>query len=154
MVHALEEIHRLLQPGGYLIDIHPARVVTQIEVRRGGVVTFCEPVSGETFEDIGWAEDALAQVTRDGLFTVEQADEFDWRIYASSVAELCDYIVQVSTYSEGTPFEVAALQEPGMAARVQGALQAAGVGAEVVCFIRICITRLGRGGRSRVRAAG
>ena len=35
MVHALEKIHRLLKPGGWLIDIHPTSEPASIEVRVG-----------------------------------------------------------------------------------------------------------------------
>ena len=43
MVHALEEIQRLLRPGGSLIDIHPFPEVPLIEVYQGGRVLFAEP---------------------------------------------------------------------------------------------------------------
>src|SRR5919204_397683 len=46
MVHALEEIHRLLRPAGTLIEIHPAIGSPFVEVRSGGNVAFSEPDPG------------------------------------------------------------------------------------------------------------
>jgi hypothetical protein len=142
MVHALEEIHRLLRPAGCLIDIHPAPAPTLIEVHRGGTIRFSTQVPGQTFEDVQCADDALAQVIKKGLFAVEQAGQFDWRTYASSVAELRDHVVQESGYTERPTRELAALRDSEFAARVQGVLNAAGEGSEVARLNPVQIARL------------
>ena len=142
MVHALEEIHRLLRPGGCLIDIHPTPAATLFEVHHRGIITFSAPVPGETFQDIRYADDALAQVIKGGLFTLQRSSEFDWRTYASSVAELRDYVAQESAYEEGPSLELAALQEGELAARVQALLQDAGEEAEVARLYSARIARL------------
>lgn len=142
MVHALEEIHRLLRPGGRLIDIHPTLAATLIEVHHNGIIAFSAPVPGQSFQDIQYADDALAKVIKDGLFTIEHASEFEWRTYASSVAELRDYIAQESAYDEGPSQELVALQEGELAGRVRGVLQAAGEGSEVARLSPARIARL------------
>ena len=43
MVHALEEIHRLLRPDGRLIEIHPALEEPYVMVKSDGYVAFVEP---------------------------------------------------------------------------------------------------------------
>jgi hypothetical protein len=43
MVHALEEIHRLLRPNGTLIDIRPYAEPTIVEVISGDQTLFAEP---------------------------------------------------------------------------------------------------------------
>ncbi len=142
MVHALEQIHRLLWSSGCLMDIHPALTATLIEVHHSGAVTFSAPVPDEPFEYTQYAEDALAQSIKDGLFAMRQMIEFEGRTYASSVAELRDYIAQESAYEEEPPVDFVALQEGEFAGRVQGALQAAGEGSEVARLNTARITRL------------
>ena len=142
MVHALQEIRRLLRPRGLLIDIHPTLAPKLIEVHHGEIITFSAPVPGQTFRDIQVADDALAQVIQDGLFRIEQAREFEWRTYASSIAELRDYLAQESAYDVGPSDELVALQEGEFAERVQGELQALGEGSEVVRLYPARIARL------------
>jgi len=120
MVHALEGIHELLRPDGCLIDLHPAPAPTLIEVHHGGIVTFSTPAPGQTFEDIRHADDAIALVIEDGLFTIEQVSQFELRTYASSAAELHDYIVEESGYDEEPSSELAALQDGELAAQIRG----------------------------------
>jgi len=45
MVHALEEIQRLLRPDGSLIDIHPVLEAPLIEAYQGDRVLLAEPSS-------------------------------------------------------------------------------------------------------------
>jgi len=97
---------------------------------------------GQTFEDIRHADDAIAQVIEDGLFTIEQVSQLERRTYAPSVAELRDYIAEESGYDEEPGTEQAALEERELAARIEGLLQAAGEGAEVAMLDPVRIARL------------
>ena len=142
MVHALEEIHCLLRPGGCLIDIHPRQAATFFEVHQGGTILFSAPLPDETFQMIGLAENALAQAVERGLFTIEQANDIEERTYASSIAELRDYIVQESGYEDEPSIEVLALQDGELARRLQEALQAGGEGAEITRFSPARMARL------------
>jgi hypothetical protein len=142
IVHALEEIYRLLGPGGILIDIHPTMAPTLIEVHHGGTITFSAPVPDQSFQYIQYADEAIAVVIKDGLFTIEEDIEFEWRTYASSVDELRDYIIQESGYVEEPGEEVIALQNAKFIERVQGAMLAAGKGSEVARLYTARIARL------------
>lgn len=51
MVHALEQIHRLLRRAGTLIEIHPALEVPFVEVRSNGELSFREDDPGFDDED-------------------------------------------------------------------------------------------------------
>lgn len=146
MVHALEEIGRLLRPGGCLIDIHPTRTATKIEVHQSGIVVFSGSVPGQSFQDIQSAEDAMARTVREGLFAMEREAEFDWRTYAPSISELRDYVAQESAYDDEPSKELLALQEGELAASVERVLRAAGRGAEVARLNRARIARLSRAG--------
>jgi len=143
MVHALEDIHRLLKPDGRLIDIHPFAEAPLIEIHQGGKIAFAEQVPAYAVEDIQQAENALAHVIEHGLFAVERAREFDFRIYASSVVELHDFLTEAEAFANSSPpEETAAAQYAELAAHVEGLMRVAGEGAEVAHYEKVRIARL------------
>ena len=144
MVHALEEIHRLLKPDGCLIDIHPVLEVALIEVYQGSRILFVEsnPDYGRTAEESRQAEDALAQVVQRGLFVVERSGEFDLITYASSIAALRAHWAKVGAYDDSPADDALEAQRTALFARVDEIMQAAGNGAEVANHERARITRL------------
>lgn len=144
MVHALEEIQRLLRPGGSLIDIHPVPEAWLIKVYQGSTVLFAEPWRDhdDYDEDLRQAEDALADIVRRRLFVIERKGEFDFLTYGSSVAELRDFMAKANAYDDRPKDEVVAAREAELAARVEEIMQAAGVGAEVADHVRGRIVRL------------
>jgi SAM-dependent methyltransferase len=141
MVHALEEIHRLLKPDGCLIDIHPF-IGEFIEVHQGRKITFAEAVPAFNDEDIRQAEDALARVVQRQLFLIERAAPFDFLIYASSVVELRAYFDEANAFDESSRDEMAAAWVLELAPRVEEAMRAAGEGAEVVYHEKAKISRM------------
>jgi hypothetical protein len=93
MVHALEQIHTLLNPGNYLIDIHP----------NGELVEFLYPLDeGKQF--IGYmqetddyieyyqANDALEATVVTGLFEVVKSGQFEFLTHADSFDELKTFL--------------------------------------------------------------
>ena len=89
MVHALEQIHELLKPGGNLIDIHPD----------GEPIEFILPLDGreqligymqETDDYIEYrqADEAIQMAISKGLFEVVKTGEFEFRTHADSFDEL------------------------------------------------------------------
>jgi hypothetical protein len=143
MVHALEEIHRLLNPGGLLVDIHPVPELTLIRVYDHGEVLFEESqVDADDEEEVFRAERALAEVADRGLFVVGMSHEFDFQTYASSVSELWDYLELMSAFVNSPKDEAAAVREQELAARVEKILLKAGEGAEVAYYEKGKITRM------------
>lgn len=142
MVHALEEIHRLLNPGGLLIDIHPVPELTLIRVYDHGEALLEEPLVDNDDEDIIRAERALAEVAGRGLFVVGRSQEFDFQTYASSVGELRDYLELMNAFVTSPKDEAAALREQELAARVEKILRSSGEGAEVAYYEKGKITRM------------
>jgi 2-polyprenyl-3-methyl-5-hydroxy-6-metoxy-1,4-benzoquinol methylase len=93
MVHALEQIHDLLKPGGHLIDVHPI----------GKPVKFIRPLNGyehfigdvqETDDYIEYrqADEALETAVSKGLFQVNETKEFDFHTYADSFDNLKTFL--------------------------------------------------------------
>jgi SAM-dependent methyltransferase len=142
MVHALEEIRRLLKPNGRLIDLHPFAEARSLEVHLDGRVAFAEPVPESGFDDELEADDALAQIVQRRLFVVERSSAFDSLICASSVAELQDYQVKMGAYDDRPREEAVAARRAELAARVEQIRQAAGKRAEVAYRERGRIARL------------
>ena len=93
MVHALEQIHSLLNPGGYLIDIHP----------NGKLVEFILPLDqreqrigylqeSDDYIEYRQADEAIQTVIKKGLFQVEGTGEFEFLVHADSFDDLKTYL--------------------------------------------------------------
>ncbi len=142
MVHALQQIQRLLKPCGRLIDIHPFVEAPLIEIHQGGEIASVGQVPAYAVDDIQHAEDALAHVIQHRLFAVERAHMFDFRIYASTVIELRDFLADAEAFADHPPDEEAAAREKELAVCVEGLMRASGEGAEVASHERVRIARL------------
>jgi len=95
MVDALSEIHRVLAPGGILVDARPdSRVSAYAERRRPrgfqrfGVVKTSRP---EIANDRA-SDRAIARVVREGLFKSRRRGRFWFLMQFSSLAELRKYL--------------------------------------------------------------
>ncbi|HLC04325.1 MAG TPA: hypothetical protein VJK02_14920 [Anaerolineales bacterium] len=144
MVHALEEIRRLLRPHGTLIDIHPVQEAPFFEVRQQGRVLFAEPEPGyDCDEDVHQADKALARVLKRRLFSLELRREFDFLTYGSSVQELLDFLDEASAFHEGEGIdERESAEEQVLYNRLEEQQRSAGAGVQVVMHERARITRL------------
>ncbi len=144
MVHALEEIHRLLKPAGTLIDIHPGIEAQLVEIYQHNRILFVEPMqwTADDREAISLADNALVQIVRRGFFAVERRGEFDYRTYGSSATELREQFSKPSGVHETTKDEDEMASEAELFARVEAFMQTAGDGAEVAIRERVRIRRL------------
>jgi hypothetical protein len=95
MVDALDEIHRVLAPGGTLVDARPdSRVQAHAELRkprgfqRFGVVK----TSRLEVANDGASDRAIAIVVREGLFKRGRSGRFWHLVPFSSLAELRNYL--------------------------------------------------------------
>ena len=142
MVHALEEIHRLLKPDGILIDIHPVPEGYFIKALQGDRILFAERKRETCSDDVLHAEDALVEIVEHDLFTLERRAEFDFLTYASSVQELRDYWEELNAFEHDPQDEAINAREENLYAQVEEIMLASGVGAEVAIHERARITRL------------
>ena len=95
MVHALQQVHKLLHPNGLLINVNDLPTPNVIEVQ-----------SPETTYKVGWLQDredfrdtlaafnALAQVVADGFFMLEDERDLDYNIYVDDVPELQEWLAE------------------------------------------------------------
>ena len=142
MVHALEEIQRLLKPDGILIYIHPFPEGTFIKVFQGGKLLFDEPKRLSDHEDVLAADEAVAQVVESGLYVIERSSKFDYLTYGSSVDELRAYWERYEAYNENSKDEEHLAREEKLYAQADEIMRAAGAGAEVATYERAGMARL------------
>jgi hypothetical protein len=89
MVDALRRAHRVLVPGGCLIDLHPTVDVPLVEIG-SQVVGAVE--TGDGPQRHAAAGKALETAVSAGLFNVERAVEFPFHTYGDTIDELREYI--------------------------------------------------------------
>jgi SAM-dependent methyltransferase len=126
MVHALEQIHRLLKPAGILIEIHPAVDGPPfVEVRSNEELFFSEEDPAFDYEeDLRRAEAAVESVLERRLFALEDRRKFELRTYAASVKEMRDHWTFVGAYDPEEPEEALLRRRDEMYARAAAALDA------------------------------
>lgn len=129
MVHALQLIHKMLHPNGWLINVHGLPVPHMIEVR-----------SPETVSKVGWILDredsestqsalkSLAQVVADRSFLLEDERDFAYNIYADDLPELRDWLKEwwsSAVLTDGIIQRLGELtRDPGPSARIALLLRA------------------------------
>jgi SAM-dependent methyltransferase len=143
MVHALEEIHRLLRPRGALIEIHPALEAPPfVEVNSNGDLSFSEDDPGFDYaDDLEHAEAAVATVLERRVFVLEDRRGFALRTHAASVEELRDYWTVAGAYDPEEPEEALARRRDEMYSRAREALERS-PGAELVYVEPATMSRL------------
>ena len=142
MVHALEQIHRLLRPPGTLIEIHPALEFPFVEVRSNGELSFREDDPGFDYaDDLRSAEDAVATVVGRGLFVLQERRRFELRTHASSVREFQNHWAVVGAYDPEEKEEALVRRQDEMFARSHEVLERS-PGAELVYVEPATMTRL------------
>ena len=145
MVHALEEIHRLLKPTGTLIDIHPVSESSPIEIHQSGKIDLVGYLSVRQWcIDFQQADNALAEIVQRGLFAVEQQAVFDSLTYYASAAEmrasLKESIEKFARDAQSAGEAVPHVE--ALAARAEELMRVSGSGAELRVRERTHISRL------------
>jgi SAM-dependent methyltransferase len=144
MVHALEEIHRLLKPACTLIEIHPSVDPPPfVEVMSNGRLSFAEGDPVFDYEDdLRQADAAVAAVLDRGVFVLDDRRGFELRTHAASVKELRDHWALVSAYDPEEPEETLMRRRDEMYGRARAALDAGSSGAEVIYVEPATMSRL------------
>jgi len=85
MVHALEQIHDLLEPGGILINFQPnGELVEFYAALDDGERFIGYLLESDDYIEYFQAQDAIEKVTGMGLFQSEKVGEFEFCAYADS----------------------------------------------------------------------
>jgi hypothetical protein len=91
MVHALYEAHRVLKPGGILIDLRPAPAHRQIGIGQGRSWQLVGALH-EVLDDDYAADAAVDRVVREGLFRPDKRMQFRLDRVMDSAEEVRDFI--------------------------------------------------------------
>lgn len=145
MVHALEIIHRLLKPSGFLIDIHPVAEHSSIEIHQNAKIDLVGQLEVRQWcIDFREADFALTEIVQRGIFAIEQKGMFDTLTYYDSATEMgTDLKESIHKFvREGEPIVEEVSQVETLALQAEEALQSAGSGAELVLRERDHISRL------------
>ena len=142
MVYALEEIRRLLKPGGILVDIHPVPEGSLTEVRQGESVLYSERTLETSSNSVILAEKALAQVVEQGFFKIDKHAWFDFFTYADSAEELSAYWEEQEAFDIRSDDDPQAVRERMLYAQAEEIMKASREGALAVTHERAGITRL------------
>ena len=145
MVHALEEIHRLVKPDGILIDIHPVVESSHVEIHQGGKLDVAGSFTVRQWcIDYEQADEALTEVIQRGLFAVEREGIFDSLTHYDSVAEMRTSLKEsIDKFArDSQSIDEAAPDAEAIAARAEEMMQAAAPGAELIVRERAHISRL------------
>jgi len=144
MVHALEEIHRLLKPNGALIDIHPVSESASIEVHQAGRVDLVALLTVRQWcFEFEQADIALAEIIQRGKFTLERHALFDLPTHYGSAAELgTDLKESIEVFARDAQAAIEPLPHvEALTARAEEMMRVAG-GAELIVHERTHISRL------------
>ena len=142
MVHALEEIRRLLKPDGCLIDIHPIREAPFIRVYQKQNMLLEESDPGyDSDEGLRHTENALEEVVRRGLYLIEGKHEFEAVLYASTVSEMLEYWATYGAFDDEPKDEAIVARQNEIYAQADD-LMDSNEGAEISYHERARITRL------------
>lgn len=145
MVHALEQIHRLLKPTGVLIDIHPVAEASFVEIHQSGRIDLIDHWSVRQWcTDYQQADKALVKIVQLGLFTIEHETVFDSLTYYPSVAEMCaDLKKTIAKFArDAQSADEAITQTEVLSARAEAFMLADVSGAELVIRERAHISCL------------
>ena len=145
MVHALEEIHRLVKPTGILIDIHPVAEPSPIEIHQGEKIERVGDLSVRQWcSDYQYADEALTEIVQRGLFMVERESMFNSLTYYDSTTEMrTDWKEAIDKFArDAQSINESLPHAEAMAERAEELMQAAANGAELVVGERVHISRL------------
>jgi hypothetical protein len=141
MVHALENIHHMLTPGGFLVDIHPFPEGHFIEAYQDGRLLFSERVRENDSEYVLHAEQALADVIDREIYSIENSAAFYFKTYSSSVDELSNHWDSLSAFDDPRDEAIVA-REKQLFAQANAILQTSGENAKAAITERAKITLL------------
>src|SRR5262245_30344880 len=104
MVHALRQAHRVLKPGGMLIDLRPAPAHRRVGIVSGGRYRRLG-ITRESLDLDRAAERAVRYVRRTGLFRLETARRFDCRRVMDTPADFRAWVSEMVARREAPPHD-------------------------------------------------
>jgi hypothetical protein len=104
MVHALHEAQRVLKPEGLLIDLRPMPVHRRVGISRAGIQQQLGTMR-EKFDGDLAADDAVAQVLREGSFKLEKRIKFNCNRVMDTYNEFKDWLTEFAILGNMPPHD-------------------------------------------------
>lgn len=134
MVHALEQTHHLLKPGGWLINVNDLPVLHAVEVHTPkSLYRVGWLLDREDFYSTRSAFNALAKVVADEQFVFEDEQDFAYNIYVDGLIELQEWLSE---------WWSSALIQEKILRRLETLIQEGGQGSKIVMALRARMTKL------------
>ena len=147
MVHALEEIHRLLRPNGTLIDIRPFAEPSIVEVISVDRTLFAEPKREHHHEGVLASDRAMEEILERKAFSVERAQEFEFFSYGSSAPEIREFWDRYNDYDPEPKENDQLAFEDKVYARAEQVRKKSSEDAEIAIHERVRMAKLKPDGR-------
>ncbi len=104
MVHALEIVHRLLKPGGIILNVHDLAESSPMDVRGDGRTVHVGELGDDSdYALLHYADDALDRVVKTGLFSMGVRVTFAYETHMDSLETFNDWYAGTwasTTFSE------------------------------------------------------
>ncbi len=142
MVHALDEIHRLLRSDGTLVDIRPYVEPSIVEVISGDQTLFAEPKREHDHEGVVASDRAMDEILARKAFSVERAQEFEFFSYGSSAAEIREFWDRYNDFDPEPKENDQLAFEDKVYARAEQVRKESGEDAEISVHERVRMARL------------
>ncbi len=147
MVHALDEIHRLLRSDGTLVDIRPYAEPSIVEVISGDQTLFAEPKRELDHEGVVASDRAMDEILARKAFSVERAQEFEFFSYGPSAAEIREFWDRYNDFDPEPKENDQLAFEDKVYARAEQVRKELGEDAEIAIHERVRMARLKPDGR-------
>ena len=142
MVHALNEIHRLLRSDGMLVDIRPYAEPSIVEVISGDQTLFAEPKREHDHEGVVASDRAMDEILARKAFSVERSQEFEFFSYGSSAAEIREFWDRYNDFDPEPKENDQLAFEDKVYARAEQVRKELGEDAEISVHERVRMARL------------
>ena len=142
MVHALDEIHRLLRSDRTLVDIRPYVEPSIVEVISGDQTLFAEPKRERDHEGVVASDRAMDEILARKAFSVERAQEFEFFSYGSSAAEIREFWDRYNDFDPEPKENDQLAFEDKVYARAEQVRKESGEDAEISVHERVRMARL------------
>lgn len=134
MVHALREAHRVVAPGGVVVEMRPAAIHRRVAVQRGKTRRHMG-VMRENFHRERDADRAVAKAIRAGWFRERSIRSFSCTRIMDTLEDYCTWLGEFYAVTDSPPHE-------WLVKRIENALETAPDGSRIIVTAPVTVRLL------------